>query len=212
MRSLDEQRTGILLVGIALVAGWGCSDDAPALECDDVPASFSPCGGDPTGSWEVVKNCPGVLEYGAPLPIRDMCPAATTRLALEYGGTLEVDATMLQWGTTTFSAVEDVLVPAECVTSLWAGDCANVQEVLSPERPGMTCAAAASGDCNCHYEEFEQDDTNDSYTYDILDGDQIRYGTGPNDSPTPFCVRGNEMTWEADTVNLGIQYMTFRRR
>jgi hypothetical protein len=211
MRSLDRQRTGILLVGIALVAGWGCGDDAPALECDEVPASFSPCGGDPAGSWELVQNCPGIVEYGAPLAIRDQCPEATTRLVLEYGGTLDVDATTLQWGTTTFAAVQDVLVPAACVAAAWAGDCVNVQDVLAPGRPGVTCTADSNGDCNCHYEEFEQDDTHESYTYDIEDN-QIRYGTGSNDNPTPFCARGNEMTWEVDTVTLGIQYMTFRRR
>jgi hypothetical protein len=201
----------LVALGLAVVVGCG-NGTSPVLECDDVQAGFTACGGDPTGSWELVQNCPGVLDYGAPLAIRDQCPAATTQLVLEYGGTLDVDATTLQWGTTTFSAVQDVLVPAACVTSVWAGDCANVEAVLAPERPGVICTAASNGDCNCHYEEFEEDSTHDSYSYDILGGNQILYGTGPNDSPTPFCVQGNEMTWEEDTVTLGIQYMTFRRR
>jgi hypothetical protein len=216
MRKSNQRRNQILVMALGLAAAMVCGGcgggGSELLECDEVEAEFTPCGGDPTGSWELVQNCPGVLYGDSPIPLEFDCPTATMELVLELRGTLDVGATTVQWGSTTYSASQEIFVPASCVSDAWAGDCANVAAQLESSRPGVVCTAEADASCTCHFDEYELDDTHDSYNYDIFNGNEILYGTGPNDAPILFCVQGDEMTWQDDSVVFGTQYMRFERR
>jgi len=84
---------GVTRAGLwgCLLAAWGCGggDGLPPLTATVCSGSYTACGGDPTGTWEIVSLCVEGDAAAAVEAIAASCGGAVTRLdgvRAEYDG------------------------------------------------------------------------------------------------------------------------------
>jgi len=157
--------------------------------------TFTPCGGDPTGTWDIVSVC---LQG-------DLAAAANAGYAADSAdcSSLCTEATLAAQGSVTYSAgsvqpnavlslSETLEMTASCYAALFgkawnSASCATVAQML--EKQSGTTAACSAGNsiCNCVYMDTTQA-VADTYT---VNGTTLVASDG---STTEFCVQGSTMT------------------
>jgi hypothetical protein len=125
-----------------------CSRATAPVVTIDFPAScagFTPCGGDPVGSWHYSAVC-----VDSPFDaIQAACPTLTVSNAsgTVQGCTVFAGAASsgFLYRDLTWSISGTVNLPPSCTPS----GCAQAQSALDVIYPGSTCSTASDGGCNC---------------------------------------------------------------
>jgi hypothetical protein len=124
-----------------------CSRATAPVVNIDIPTSctaFTPCGGDPVGSWHYSAVCVD-SPFGA---IQAACPSMTFSNA---SGTVQGCAVFaggasgFLYRDLTWSISGTVNLPSACTPT----GCAQAQGALDVYYPGSTCSTAAGGGCTC---------------------------------------------------------------
>jgi hypothetical protein len=168
--------------GAAGSGGSGGDTNVTVGTCDD----FTPCGGDPVGTWTYQSGCISLEDLG----LLQACATATADLTGTAQGTLIfTETTVARTGTLEISGV--VHVPTQCVV----GGCLGVQTLMAMAYPGTTCAATADG-CDCTIQATFSDWDAAAYT---VTGNTITAGGRTFD----FCVDGSSLTYTETTPQGG---------
>lgn len=163
----------------------------------DVDCSFTACGGDPTGVWQVADAC---LNSAGESPFGDQCPDGTVDADITADGTLTIADGRYTWDL-TLSGNAVLGVPADCVGPLsgnTATSCADFEGTDS----GLTCTGTITTSCTCT-KPLDPTTENSSGALEIQGSQAI--GT-PDDDPTggsasDFCVQGNTLKIMTHDVN-----------
>lgn len=169
-------------------------DSAPTDDDDDADCSFTDCGGDLTGTWNVSHYCP----TGEPAnPVADTCPDAAYEIHFDASGTMTFDANGDYEQVITQSSTFEATIPASCIADQGWGDCAAIAaDVFSGD---ATCTDNGGG-CTCTGDALPEQDVNATGTWSSTGSrwsvalDNI--GTVEGD----FCVEGDVMKSVADGV------------
>lgn len=179
--------------GTGGTAGKEGTSASPLAACT---ATFKACGGDPTGTWDIVSAC---IEG-------DLVSAFNAALAKDYpscaGAFSAYNMTILS-GSVTYSsgnyaydsrmeADSTVVYTPACVsalqgTTLTASVCSGVEQNFN-SRPGTTATCTYATNCTCHSLASHADTTSGTYT---ISGSSITEDSGSN---YDFCVSGNTMS------------------
>ncbi len=175
--------------------------------------SFEPCGGDPTGTWDIVGVCvQGDLVAAANAAYAsdsEACSSLCTSASLEAHGSVTYGAGIYE-PNVVLTISENLEVTPSCYVALfgsaWSSAvCTSIAQALE-EQSGTTatCVASNSG-CECVYT-ANTSATADTYT---TNGTTL---VGSDGSTTDFCVQGSTMT-ERDALGDGTYAVTqFRKR
>lgn len=167
-----------MVLGVAL--GCGGSDN-PACE------SFSPCGGDPVGSWQTVGTCTSGLSEEEEL-LQQSCPDGDVTVVSDISGSLDIrgDGTYA-FDFTVTNVVDFFLVPA-CLQGV--NSCDQVDEV---------CTGDVAEGCRCSYEDVDEAADSDDWSTagSVLDLDGIEWD---------YCVRGNRLTMRGLEDSTGVSF------
>jgi hypothetical protein len=181
-------RIVVVLLGsfVAALGAGGCSS-APSC-----PATFTPCGGDISGTWTLRTGC------GQSALVMALCPGASSDFSPDVGGTATFDA----GGTYSLNLTSDVsgtqTLPASCL-----GGTQSCAMLAPSSTPGFTSDVTCSGDptqsCTCTGSTHSTLAATGTYTtvgsYVALTG-----SAGPSGS-NPYCVTGNQLELELDASN-----------
>jgi hypothetical protein len=165
-------------------------------------SAFTPCGGDPTGTWTYAAGgCLDAIDVST-------CPGATvTNPVIKVKG--QVTFTGATAGTVTRLAQVDISasvgIPQSCVNQLPQGfrTCSAIATALklpAPTGAGFdtaTCTASAGG-CDCNIAKTQVDNGSETYT---VSGNTITTGTGTQRT-YDFCVNpASTFTYQETTAN-----------
>jgi hypothetical protein len=173
MRALLTLLLGSLALG-------GCGSSAPAC-----PASFTPCGGDITGTWTLRTGC------GQSALVMSSCPGATSQFSSDVSGT----ATFNPNGTYLLSLTSDVsgmeTFPASCL--LGTQSCAMLAP--SSTMPGssgdVTCTGNVGQSCTCTGE--VKSTLTDTGTYGRFGSFVALNGSSGPTGSQGYCVKSNQL-------------------
>jgi hypothetical protein len=166
------------MVSAALACG---GDDNPACE------AFSPCGGDPVGSWRAEATCTtGVSETEEYLA--ETCPDAPITVVSNIEGTLDVGSDGIYAFDFDITTVVDFTLPPSCLVGI--SDCEQLDE---------TCSGDVAEGCRCSYQQMEQSMDSEMWTTsgNILDLDGVQWD---------YCVSGARMTIQTLEQSTGLTY------
>ena len=155
---------------------------------EDVDCSFTACGGDPSGVWQVATAC---ISGEGESPFGDNCAEGTVDVALNADGTLTVADGRYTWdlkvkGDVTFN------IPPSCVDPLSGGTATSCDD-FAGDSGDTTCSGSLDAGCACTQAGDEDTETSTG-TLEVV-GNQV-IGTEDGEEPgTPsdFCVKGNTM-------------------
>ena len=158
--------------------------------------TFTPCGGDPSGTWDIVSACID----------GNLVSAFNAAIAADYpscSSTFTAFVVTALSGSVTYSsgnyvynsisgAAETVAYTPACVSALQgntltASVCSSLEQNLNNET-GATATCTYATNCNCHSVISNADTTSGTYT---VSGSTIIEDSG---SSYDFCVSGNTMT------------------
>ena len=158
--------------------------------------TFKACGGDPTGTWDIVSAC---IEG-------NLVSAFNAAIAVDYPSCASIfsafNVTVLS-GSATYSsgnytynsingAAETVVYTPACVsaiqsTTLTASVCSSLEQDLNSET-GATATCTYASNCTCHSVISNVDTSSGTYT---IGGSSITEDSGQS---YEFCVSGNTMS------------------
>lgn len=153
----------------------------------------TPCGGDPTGTWDYSAGCisdADLADFQA--TVRQACPTATVS---GVAGTMSGRVTFGGNAVTrkgTVSAKTDLTIPQACASQV-GGDCNLVGQAIvtagGGQVKGATCATGGSGGCNCKVElAFSSDKIGTTYT---TSGSKLTTSDGDE---YDYCVKGQTLS------------------
>jgi hypothetical protein len=169
----------VWVLGISsLILLPACGDDDGGIGGAD--CSFSACGGDISGTWNITGIC-----IEGENPIAELCPQATFDADLDASGTVSFesggtfDVNIMTNGTISFT------VPASCLEGTGITDCAD----LSGD--SGTCSGSPSTSCTCTETQSETEMSMGTYTTsgNILTTTE----TGSAPEMAEYCVSGNSL-------------------
>jgi hypothetical protein len=157
---------------------------------EEVECSFTPCGGDPTGTWQIATACLSGTT-GTDDPFGGKCEAGTVDVNVAADGTLVIGGGRYTWdltvqGNVTFN------IPASCVDSLSGGAATSCAD-FAGDSGETTCEGSLATSCACT-QVGDMDTQHSTGTLEIM-GNQV---IGTNDGeepgePSDFCVKGNSL-------------------
>lgn len=155
----------------------------------EVDCSFTACGGDPTGTWQIATAC--ITGDSSGSPFGDQCAEGTIDIDIMADGTLTVAGGRYDWnlsvtGNVTFN------IPASCVDPLSGGAATSCNDFAGDD-PDTTCKGSLSSGCACTQAGETSTDTS-SGTLEVR-GNQVigtQDGEQPGE-PSDFCVKGNSL-------------------
>jgi hypothetical protein len=177
-------------------SGTGGNSGAGGLSVAACTGTFKACGGDPTGTWDIVSAC---IEG-------NLVSAFNAALAADEpscGSTLSAYSVNVLSGWITYSAgnctsdtisesAETLAYTPACIsalagTTLDASVCSSLEQSLNSE-PGTTATCTYATNCNCHSVVSNAGSSSATYT---VSGSTITEDSG---SSYDFCVSGNTMS------------------
>jgi hypothetical protein len=197
-------------------AGQGCGSGGGGLvQATTCAGTFTACGGDPTGTWDLVGVCvEGDLvaannaESSASSPA---CGSTVTAATIAGGGSVTYGAGTVTFNATIETAMSMVYTPA-CVSALSGGGSLNAltcsQQAASMDAGPNTAATCSytGGNCNCTLTATQVNTSTRQFT---VSGSTITEGGG--DSYT-FCVNGNTMTQREQVTGDAYAVTTMKKR
>jgi hypothetical protein len=154
-----------------------------------VDCSFTACGGDPEGTWQIANAC--ISGDSADSPFGDKCAEGTFDVDVKADGTLTVANGRYTWNLTVQGDLT-LNVPASCVDALSGGTATSCDD-FAGDSGETTCTGTLAAGCACTQK--GEPDTNASTGTIEVNGTQI---VGTEDGETPgepsdFCVKGNSL-------------------
>jgi hypothetical protein len=159
--------------------------------CADVARDFSPCGGDPSGTWQIEEVCTDSTTL-AQNPFGEQCPDAVYEIDLTIAGTVELTGERLISSTTQTLDIA-FTVPKSCIQGApcdaLANDGADGDNVVTCNDTGAACA--------CEQTEVDESDDPMGDPY-VVEGNTVVQTD--DDDPSAevtrldFCVAGDRMT------------------
>jgi hypothetical protein len=205
-------RLASLVTAYAAFALAGCGGGSGA-EAGICSGTFTACGGDPTGDWEVASTCLGTSfaqllndSFAAQSPD---CAGAAKSASLSASGTVAYHAGTVAYNmtistTTSFSFTE------ACLQALAPGvtaDASCAALAPSPGDPEETGSCSFSGSaCSCTGASTSPDTSVSSYT---VSGATITESSG---ATYEFCVSGTTMSQRVALVGTNYGVMTLSRQ
>lgn len=179
---------------VVLAASCGGNSEGGGGSCGKV----EPCGGDPTGVWEVTTSCidatalgDGVLSQLSALTGCNALEVESTHAEQTGTVTFNADMSYASNGVVAFDA--SVFVPKSCIAQGgFTLTCSQltllVQQLMQQAIGTVTCKDATNG-CSCKLVTPPRA-VNEAGTYTVSG---TKLTTPSTDGPTDFCVRGNEL-------------------
>jgi hypothetical protein len=156
----------------------------------EVECSFTACGGDPTGTWQIQSACLSG-NTGSDDPFGGKCDEATVDVNVAADGTLTVTDGRYTWNLTVQGDVT-FNIPASCVDPL-SGGMATSCDDFAGDSGETTCTGSLDEGCACT-QAGDKDTQTSSGTLEVK-GNQI-IGTEDGEEPgepSDFCVKGNSL-------------------
>jgi len=157
---------------------------------------FMFCGGDPTGTWDIVSACiDGNLVSASNAALAAQYPSCSNTFS-EFGVTALSGSVTYSSGTYLYNSItgaaETVAYTPACVSALegvtlTASVCSSLEQNLNME-PGATATCTYATNCNCHSVISNTGTSSGTYT---VSGSTITEDSGDS---YDFCVSGNTMT------------------
>lgn len=200
-KTLPRQQGWVLAVLLAFgQLACGASSDNGPIKSTLCTESFTACGGDPSGTWNVVGVClDGDLAAAYNSQHSDACASQTTGADLSRSGsatykaaTSDADAVVSYQSTTEEKAAEsfspDCAKDAYDITTLDANGCAQIQKTLQngDAQKKVTCSLSG-GNCDCRVTIVHTRKVQNMFT--ISDSTIVE----SDDSSYDFCVTGSTM-------------------
>jgi hypothetical protein len=186
---------GVLLAaGAAACSGGGGAGSEkggnhPPATC----STFSACGGDLVGTWNIVATCgPGTIHTFDATTIPN-CTGVKVRTTTAASGTMTFDANSSYVGMFTNSNTEEVVLPKTCAGSQSCD--AYYLSLLNPANPPPLSGSCTDDGTNCSCTHLL------SPQHNAVDGTYTVAGTtltltlvGGQPFPTQYCAETNELT------------------
>jgi hypothetical protein len=195
-----------LAFGCVVVAVAGCGGNGNqgfGVGGPTMCGQVSPCGGDPTGTWNLTTGCvTGVGIKDAESGTSGACPGESVGItAVSVSGTVTFNSDM----TYTFTALTSqgtysLSVPSSCLNG---ASCSTVAGSL--EESGVFESASCSGSSGCSCTALQTpivDSESGTYT---ISGDTLTTVPGTGSTTTlPFCVMGSTLhLLDTSTTSMG---------
>ena len=157
--------------------------------------TFTACGGDPTGTWDIISVCmQGDLAAAANVNYAAdsvACSSLCTGATLAAHGSVAYSAGSIQ-PNAVLSLSETLEMTASCYAALFGGawnsaSCAAVAQMLEKQSGTTAACSAGKSVCDCVYMATTPASA-DTYT---VNGSTLVASDG---STTEFCVQGSTMT------------------
>jgi len=190
-----------ILLALGQFACGSSTSEGMALSSSLCAETFSPCGGDPTGTWNVVGVClDGDLAaaYNADSYSKHPeCSSQTKEVRVGASGSatytsgadaiVSHQATRVQEVKDSYSS--DCAAAAFSVTTLDAGACAQIQQTLqaADSQKKVSCSMSA-GNCDCTSTTTQEVKAQNMFE---ISGSTI---TESDDRTYSICIRDNKMT------------------
>ena len=200
-------------LALAWLALTGCGGGSGS-EAGICSGTFTACGGDPAGEWEVASVCLGssfaqVLNDSFAATSPD-CAGAAKSASLSAGGTVAYQAGTVTYDM-TISTTTSLSYTVACMKALMpaitadAAGCASLAP--APGDPDETGSCSFSGSaCNCDGASTSPDTSAYSYT---VSGATITESGGAS---YEFCVSGGTMSQRVALVGTSYGVMTLTRQ
>ncbi len=173
--------------------------------CDE---SFEPCGGDPTGTWDVVNVCvQGDIVAAANAAYASdstSCSGLCKSVSLSAQGSVTYDSGSYEPSALT-SISETLTVTSSCFAALsgesWTNtSCTTFAQLLESDGNTTAVCSQASAGCNCVYT-TNSAAQGDTYT---VSGSSLVASDG---TTTEFCVQGSTMV-QRDKLTTDVYVLT----
>jgi hypothetical protein len=151
-----------------------------------------PCGGDITGTWDVVGSC---VEVPGVQTVLTTCPLAHATLGTHQARGRVTFNNGLAHRTAQSEVEIDLHIPALCANAV--GGCTAIQASFRVTAPDSACIADASGNCDCASRTVSMIQDSDGYT---LVGDEIVSQTFQKH--WAYCVANSTLTYEDTSPTL----------
>jgi len=154
----------------------------------EVECSFTPCGGDPTGVWQVQSAC---ITGEGDSPFGDKCDEGTVDVDVAVDGTLTVADGRYTWnlmiqGDVVFN------IPASCVDPL-SGGMATACTDFEGDDGDTTCTGALASGCTCSKPGTPETEASTG-TLEVRGSQFVGTEDGEEPGePADFCVSGNSL-------------------
>ncbi len=158
--------------------------------------AFTPCGGDPKGSWTVTGGCVTEEIFA---PAKQQCPGIVeSKVKIEARGTVVANAATITRKTEVKFAAT-LAIPKVCKDQI--GPCATVSQALifGGVKTAVCTDDAVTLGCNCDVTNPAVDNTSDAYT---TAGNTLTTGAPPR--TFDYCVAGNEIKYKETTAGTAI--------
>jgi hypothetical protein len=183
-----------------LLAPLGCgggSSGPPLIQGTACTGTFNACGGDPTGTWDVVAVCVDgdlVSAFNTGMAAQySACGNTFTAANLALAGSVTYGAGKFSFDATT-ALVESLAYTPACVSALSSGValsasvCGQMQQNLNKETGTKGNCTYTGTNCNCQATVTLPNTSSGTYT---VSGSTIIESGG---SSYDFCVNGDTMT------------------
>ncbi|HWP08110.1 MAG TPA: hypothetical protein VNN72_20345 [Polyangiaceae bacterium] len=156
----------------------------------EVECSFTACGGDPTGTWQIATACLSG-DTGSDDPFGGKCDAGTVDVDVAADGTLVIEDGRYTWdltvqGNVTFN------IPASCVDPLGGGQATSCDD-FAGDSGETTCTGSLDKGCACT-QMGDQDTQTSTGTLEIKGNQFIGTEDGEEPGePSDYCVKGNSL-------------------
>lgn len=173
----------------------------PPASCGAAVSGFTPCGGDPKGTWTFADFCAPAGNIGKV----DNCPEVTAAIDYTITRDVVIDASTITVAAGTQKVVFTLNYPLVCLSRDGDGgtydsginDCPTLQSTLfkDPAKPGV-CTDSGSNVCKCvQSEEKAAAASTDTY---VTSGTTITTTKSDGKMETSeYCVKGNLLTVQA---------------
>ena len=206
----------LLVAGVmALVPSCGGSSGSSSSSNGAVGTcngTYTPCGGDPTGTWNVKNACAqndvasSMNNYLASQSPK--CSDAVKSADATMTGTVQFASGTVTYDTKTVINMNATL-SASCLSSQGvpianAATCNAVASGMASQGVTGTCTPSGST-CVCALTSTQTNTSSDTYT---VSGSTFTEGSG---NSYPFCVKGNSMTVQESTPETGDGVLTLSK-
>lgn len=195
-------------------AGSGGFGGEPAA-CSEEAMDFSACGGDLTGSWEVVSVCPEAAFADAIGSQLEKCPDGQLSFATAYpdGFTITFADSTAFFSAASLRSELEVLLPLDCVPDVFDVEVDSCEELSDPELGVYTdkdlCTCSDSGDDPS--QSFDGPYSTTDGTFSIQTPEEWQ---GRNWEDIPYCVDGDKLAFvHGNTIgDVGLLHVFQRKK
>jgi hypothetical protein len=145
--------------------------------CQDARAQFTPCGGDPVGTWTFAEFCLDPNAIKVPDPFQGKCTGyvGSAEVIQVRDVTITSSTVAVSAGTNTIKFVSDF--PLQCIVDATDGGVTQCGDYGGSENP---CTDKGGGQCHCESTQVENKEA---------------------EAPAPYTTSGS--TWTSDDGNTG---------